>query len=234
MTPKEGSSPPTPPVEKRDPAKPPARGTRGAGTVEDPGAPVVAWKEGQAADAGTGSGPARPATEAPRKFATPPPKPPAPVPFPPDDLKEACEVWIARYPERAAALIPILHLAQSKYGWLSPEVQAGVARYLAVSDAHVRGVVTFYTMFNTKPVGRHHLQVCRTLSCWLRGAGEITQQIERRTGLKPGQSDAEGRFTVSEVECLGLCEVAPALFVNQTAHSNVTEAALDKILDGCK
>jgi NADH-quinone oxidoreductase subunit E len=170
-----------------------------------------------------------------RKFAPPTPKPPTPVAFPPDDLRAACEALIARYPQRAAALLPILHLAQKRFdGWISPELEAGIAAYLGVSDQHVRGVVTFYTMFNSKPVGRHHVQVCRTLSCWLRGAGELTRCLEQRTGLKPGETDPDRRFTVSEVECLGLCEVAPALFVNEAAHVHVTPEKLAKLLDGLK
>ena len=150
-------------------------------------------------------------------------------------MKAECEALLARYPQKAAALIPLLHIAQRTMGgWISPAVEAGVAKYLDVSDQHVRGVVTFYTMFNTKPVGRHHVQVCRTLSCWLRGAGDLTRCLKDKTGLAPGETDAERRFTVSEVECIGLCEVAPALFVNDDAHVNVTPASLAKLLDGLK
>jgi NADH-quinone oxidoreductase subunit E len=158
-----------------------------------------------------------------------------PAAFPPEPLRAACEALIARYPRREAALIPILHLAQRHCGgWISPELEAGIAAYLGVSDQHVRGVVTFYTMFNTKPVGRHHLQVCRTLSCKLRGAGALLDAIRAKTGLVPGQTDAQGRFTVTEVECLGLCEVAPALFVNEQEHTNLTPEAVERLLDWLK
>ncbi len=241
--------PPPPPANDprprapRDTHQPAARGTRGGGYAEAPGAPVGVVP---AADAAAAK-PAVAVTAAPvagsvagsgvplRKTPAPVVTPPVPVPFPPDDLKAACEALIARYPQRVAALIPILHLAQQRFdGWISPEVEAGVAQFLGVSDQHVRGVVTFYTMFNTKPVGRHHVQVCRTLSCWLRGAGELTKRLEQKTGLRPGETDKDRRFTVSEVECLGLCEVAPALFVNEEAHVNVTPAGLDQLLDGLK
>src|SRR5439155_19151122 len=140
-----------------------------------------------------------------------------------EELKAECEDLTSRYPDRVAALLPILHLAQRKLGgWISPELEAGIAAYLGCSDQHVRGVVTFYTMFNAKPVGRHHVQVCRTLSCWLRGAAELTRCLKRKTGLKPGETGKDLRFTVSEVECVGLCEVAPAIFVNDDEHGNVT------------
>lgn len=237
MTPPAVSPPPTGgdprPREPRDANQAPARGTRGGGYADAAGAPVgVARGAGAPAPAGK---PAAGGAPAARKTPAPAVVPPTPVAFPPDDLKAACEALIARYPQRAAALIPILHLAQKHFdGWISPELEAGVAQYLGVSDQHVRGVVTFYTMFNTRPVGRHHVQVCRTLSCWLRGAGELTRCLERKTGLRPGQTDAERRFTVSEVECLGLCEVAPALFVNEEAHVHVTPEGLEKLLDGLK
>lgn len=233
------------PREPRDPNAPPARGTRGAGyddATTGSGAPAGAARAAVAAPpAAKPAPPGAPAAAPPaataavgqRKHAPALPPPPVPVPFPPEDLRAACEALVARYPQRVAALIPILHLAQRRFGgWISPEVEAGVAAYLGVSDQHVRGVLTFYTMFNTKPVGRHHVQVCRTLSCWLRGAGELTRCLERKTGLRPGETDAEGRFTVSEVECLGLCEVAPAVFVNEQEHVNLTPEALERLLDG--
>jgi NADH-quinone oxidoreductase subunit E len=229
------------PLETRDPKQSPARGTRPAGYGEAAGAPPGVTRD--AAGAAVATPPlAAPGRETPpepkpgatvRKSAPPAPKPPVPVPFPPEALKAACEDLFTRYPRREAALLPILHLAQRHFGgWISPEVEAGVARYLGVSDQHVRGVLTFYTMFNTRPVGRHHVQVCRTLSCWLRGAGDLTRRMKERTGLAPGETGTDRRFTVSEVECLGLCEVAPALFVNETEHVNVTVERLDALLDG--
>jgi NADH-quinone oxidoreductase subunit E len=243
----------------RDPKAPPARGTRGAGYGTDleggAAAPAGAWSEGAEASvpapapaakapapapkapAPTASSPGRlvaapaPGRTVPKSVA-PAPKPPVPTPFPPEELRAEVEALLARYPERIAALIPILHLAQAKMGgWISPELEAGIATFLGCSDQHVRGVVTFYTMFNTKPVGRHHVQVCRTLSCWLRGAGGLTACLKQTTGLAPGQTDDAKRFTVSEVECLGLCEVAPALFVNDVPYGNVTPASLKALLD---
>jgi NADH-quinone oxidoreductase subunit E len=139
---------------------------------------------------------------------------------------------VAKYPRREAALIPVLHVAQRRFGWISPEVEAGIARWLGVSDQHVRGVVTFYTMFHTKPAGRHHVQVCRTLSCWLRGAPALVNELKTRTGLRPGETGKDGKFSVCEVECVGLCEVAPAIFVNDDAHGNVTPESLSRLLDG--
>jgi NADH-quinone oxidoreductase subunit E len=162
-------------------------------------------------------------------------KPPAPVAFPPPELKARCEDLLKRYPVKVAALLPILHLAQKHYaGWISPAVEAGVAAYLGVSDAHVRGVLTFYAMFHTQPVGRHDVWVCRTLTCWLRGAEALTQAALAKAGIdKVGGTDAKGRFSVREMECLGLCEVAPAAWIDGQVHGHVTPDGLARLMDGC-
>lgn len=164
-----------------------------------------------------------------------PGKAPTPVAFPPAELKAACEDLLTRYPNRQAALIPILHLAQRHYGgWVSPEVEAGVADYVGVTDAHVRGVLTFYSMFHVKPVGRHEVWVCRTLTCWLRGAEGLTKAACAKAGIdKVGGTDAKGRFTVREMECLGLCEVAPAVWVDGQVHGHATPETLERLMDGC-
>ena len=243
------------PLEKPDPKQSPARGTRSTGYGDAAGAPVAPWPEGEAeGDAvvarAAPAAPAKPAQPPPavtpaQKLVTPPapgrtvpksvvpaPRPPVAVKFPPEELRAECEDLTSRYPDRVAALLPILHLAQKKLGgWISPELEAGIAAYLGCSDQHVRGVVTFYTMFNTKPVGRHHVQVCRTLSCWLRGAADLTKCLERKTGLRPGETGKDLRFTVSEVECIGLCEVAPAIFVNDDEHVSLTPKSLEALLD---
>jgi NADH-quinone oxidoreductase subunit E len=98
----------------------------------------------------------------------------------------------------------------------------------------VRGVLTFYSMFHTQPVGRHEVWVCRTLSCWLRGAEALTKAALEKAGIaKVGGTDAGQRFTVREMECLGLCEAAPAAFVDGKPHVNVTPEGLCRLMDGC-
>lgn len=162
-------------------------------------------------------------------------KPPVPAAFPPPALAAACEQLLTRYPTRQAALIPILHLAQRHFGgWVSPEVEAGVARYLGLPDQHVRGVLTFYSMFHVQPVGRHEVWVCRTLTCWLRGAEDLTRAACAKAGIsRVGGTDPTGRFTVREMECLGLCEQAPAAFVDGQPHVSVTPQALERLMEGC-
>lgn len=161
---------------------------------------------------------------------------PVPVEFPPDDLRAECEDILSRYPTRMAGLIPILLLAQQHYdGWISPEVEAGVADYIGVGDGHVRGVLTFYSMFNIKPAGRNEVWVCRTLTCWLRGARKLKQVALDKAGLeRAGHVGEDGKFLVKDMECLGLCEVAPAVFVNGKAHSEVTPEQMAELMDGCE
>jgi len=162
-------------------------------------------------------------------------KPVVPIAFPPPEVKADCEELLKRYPTKMAALLPILHLAQKhNAGWVSPALEAGVAAYLGVSDAHVRGVLTFYAMFHTQPVGRHDVWVCRTLTCWLRGAEALTKTALAKAGIdKVGGTDAQGRFSVREMECLGLCEVAPAAWIDGQVHGHVTPDSLGRLMDGC-
>jgi NADH-quinone oxidoreductase E subunit len=125
---------------------------------------------------------------------------------------------LTRYPaERSrSALIPLLHLAQRRFGgWLSVDAMQLVAETLDLPYIRVYEVASFYTMFNLKPVGQHHLQVCGNCSCLIRGSDGILQVIEEELHLKPGQTSADGKFTVTEVECLGACVAAPMLQLSE-------------------
>ena len=138
------------------------------------------------------------------------------------------------YETNQSALIPALHVAQGDQGWLSEEVQREVAQLLDVTPQSVRGVVTFYTMFNQKPVGRHMIQVCRNLSCSLLGGQRLQKQIQEKLGLADGETTQDGRFTYVAVECLGSCGTAPVLMVNDRYYENVTPQQVDRLLDELK
>lgn len=153
--------------------------------------------------------------------------------FSPTTEKEIVEI-LSRYPTQKAALLPVLHLAQRDFGWISPEVMELVSKRLDVSQAHVYGVVTFYTMYHQKPVGRYHLQVCRTLSCAMMGAQKITDHLKKKLGLEIGETTEDKKFTLSEVECLASCGTAPAMMVNEKYFENLTEAEIDQILETLK
>jgi len=138
------------------------------------------------------------------------------------------------YETNQSALIPALHVAQGEQGWLSEETQAEVATLLELTPQAVREVVSFYTMFHQKPVGKFLLQVCRNLSCSLRGGHRLQRQIEERLGIHDGETTQDGRFTLESVECLGSCGTAPVLMVNDRYHENVTPQEMDRLLTELK
>jgi NADH-quinone oxidoreductase subunit E len=140
---------------------------------------------------------------------------------------------LARYPNKMAACIPVLHLCQeANKNWVSDDVIAYVAGKLDLSPAHVKGVVTFYTLFNQKPVGKHQVWVCQTLSCALRGSAEVLAHCEKRLGCHVGETSKDGKVTLRTAECLASCGTAPMMQVDQTYYENLTLPEVDRILDG--
>ncbi|MGA2622784.1 MAG: NADH-quinone oxidoreductase subunit NuoE [Bacteroidota bacterium] len=135
-----------------------------------------------------------------------------------------------RYPTAKALVLPVLWMAQEQFGWISPETMKYVAGLLNVPLGHIYGVVTFYTMFNTKPVGKYHVQVCTNVSCQLLGADKLTEHICARLKVKPGETTPDKKFTVTEVECLGSCGTAPMMQVNDEYYEGLTTEAVDKLL----
>jgi NADH-quinone oxidoreductase E subunit len=150
--------------------------------------------------------------------------------FSPAALEE-CRTIIARYPRRRSAVLPVLYVAQREFGYIPKEAEELVARLLEVPPADVAGVVSFYTMFHRQPVGKYVVEVCRTLSCALMGADDIASHLQRKLGIRPGETTPDGRFTLRNVECLGSCGTGPALQINGTFHENLDIQALDRILD---
>jgi NADH-quinone oxidoreductase subunit E len=123
---------------------------------------------------------------------------------------------VARYPpdRRRSAVLPALYLVQHQQGYITANAMRHVAGLLGITPADVEDVVSYYSMFYTKPVGTFVLSVCRTLSCAVNGAGRVTEEICGKLGIAPGETDASGTFTVIEVECLGACDRAPVVMVN--------------------
>jgi NADH-quinone oxidoreductase subunit E len=136
------------------------------------------------------------------------------------------------YPDKRGALLPVLHLAQDAFGWISLEVEEYVGGLFGLSPAHVHEVVTFYTLFFQKPKGRHVVSVCHNLSCYLMNAKGIVQHIEERLGIAPGETTADGRITFLTVECLCACEQAPMMQVDDRYEGNLTPEKVDRLLDG--
>jgi NADH-quinone oxidoreductase subunit E len=153
-----------------------------------------------------------------------------PAEFPPE-ARERIDRILARYPTKQAALLPILWVAQETWGWVSREAAEEVARIVEVPAAHVSGVLTFYTMFNLAPVGRHLLQFCTSISCHLAGAGDLVDHCRRRLGVELGQTTPDGKFTLAEVECIAGCDRAPSMMVNDAYHEPMDAPKLDALLD---
>ena len=148
-----------------------------------------------------------------------------------DAARRELEAILARYPSREAAILPALHLAQREFGHLSGEAIVYVAGLLGFTPARIEGVATFYTMFNRKPVGRYHLQICRNISCSLLGAEQLVEHISKKLGIRPGETTPDGKFTLSAAECLGSCGTAPVMQVNDDYHEELTEEKIDALLD---
>ncbi len=156
--------------------------------------------------------------------------------FTPANLKTIGEI-IKKYPagRQASAVLPVLDLAQRQAGgWLPSTAIEQVARILQMPAMRVYEVASFYSMFNLKPVGRHHIQVCRTTPCWLRGADKLTELCKTKLGINKGQTTSDQQFTLNEVECLGACCNAPIVQINDDVYEDLTPGSLSKILDELK
>jgi len=142
----------------------------------------------------------------------------------------------SKYPDKLAATLPALYVAQKDFGFVSLAAMQEVAHALGVPESHVFGVATFYTLFKKHPVGKYHLQVCTNLCCALNGAAKLLEKVVEKTGAAPGQGPSEdGLFSVEEVECLASCGSGPCLQVNEDAYEEfVDEAKLLQILDVCR
>ncbi|MEO5365127.1 MAG: NADH-quinone oxidoreductase subunit NuoE [Magnetococcus sp. WYHC-3] len=153
--------------------------------------------------------------------------------FTPADLAEIQRI-IQRYPaeHKTSALMPVLHLAQKSFGgWLSQEALDLVARVLGLAPVRVYEVASFYTMYNLHPVGRYHVQICTNISCWLCGSDEVMGAVQKRLGVDVGHTTDDGRYSLSEVECLGACVAAPMMQINDDYYENLTGTAAVAVLD---
>jgi NADH-quinone oxidoreductase E subunit len=138
---------------------------------------------------------------------------------------------LAKYPVTRSAILPLMFIVQRERGYLDPPGVLYLANRLSVRVTDIWEVATFYSMIHTSPVGKYHIQVCRTLSCKIRGAGKITEYCSKKLGIQPGETTADGRFTLSEVECLGSCGTAPMFQLNFDYHENLTPEKIDQVLD---
>lgn len=159
-----------------------------------------------------------------------------PKQFTPEVLEKAQEI-ISRYPEgkQKSALLPLLHIAQKEFGgWLSPETMDYVASLLDIQPIEVYEVATFYTMFHLKPTGKYVLEVCQTGPCCLLGAEETIAHLEKKLGIKVGETTSDGLFTLKTVECLASCGTAPVMQVGDAYYEQLTPHHADRVLEELK
>jgi NADH-quinone oxidoreductase subunit E len=151
----------------------------------------------------------------------------------PEPLLQEVARQIAKFPEgkQKSALLSVLHIAQAHFGHLSEPVMDYVARLLHILPIEVYEVATFYSMYDTQPVGKVKLEVCRTGPCMIEGAEKIVAYIENKLGIKDGETTADGLFTLKTVECLGACGYAPMLQAGEKFHEHLTEAKVDEIIE---
>lgn len=149
--------------------------------------------------------------------------------FTPENLKKVEELK-KRYQTNQALTLPVLWLAQEQFGYISEETMKYIAQLLDVPFGHVLGVVTFYTMFHREPCGKHHVEVCTNISCMLRGSEGIAKHLEKKLGIKMGETSKDKKWTLSEVECMGSCGTAPMFAIGEQYYENLTPEKVDQIL----
>jgi len=141
---------------------------------------------------------------------------------------------LGRYPNKMAACLPLLYVAQEEFGHISPDAMDLVAQTLELPPSHVFGVATFYTMFNKEKVGTYHVQACTNVSCMLCGGYDVLGRLRTKLGIKPGETTKDGLFTLGEVECLAYCGTAPAVQINDEIHELVSPDKVDELIDELK
>jgi NADH-quinone oxidoreductase E subunit len=150
--------------------------------------------------------------------------------YSPENEKKLDE-YISHYPIKRSAVLPALFIAQDEHGYVTDEDVKYLAKRLDMRVNEVEEIVTFYSMYSREPVGRYKLQVCRTISCMLLGAPQVTEHLCKKLGVEVGETTADGKFTVQEVECLGYCDLAPVLQVNFDYHEQITPERAGEIVD---
>ena len=151
-----------------------------------------------------------------------------------EKTKKKIEEIVARYPQKEAAILPVLHITQQEFGSISAEEEKLVARILGIKPIKVRELVTFYTMLSRESLGKYHIQVCSNLSCSLLGADNFVDYLVEKLGIEPGETTPDKKFTLSKVECLGACERAPCMMINFNYYGDIDPKKVDEILDGLK
>ncbi len=149
-----------------------------------------------------------------------------------DDLRGAIRAVCLRYPTKQTAVLPVLHLVNDRLGYVPPEAVVEVAKLLDLAPAQVQDTLSFYGFFKQdRPQGTYRVWVCRSLSCAVLGGEELLDYLCEKLNIRPGETTADGRVTLEFAECLGACEQAPAILVNETLHGNMTKEKIDELVE---
>ena len=147
------------------------------------------------------------------------------------EYKQELDRITNKYEQKRAALLPLLHSVQDKEGLITPETEANIAEYLDVPVVHVHEVVSFYHLFHQQKMGKYHFSICQTTACALHGAEGVIEHIKERLNIKPGETTTDGKFSLSVVECLGACEIAPVMQGNKDYIGCLNIKKVDEIID---
>ena len=150
------------------------------------------------------------------------------------EISQEIDKIVNRYEDKKAALLPVLHFVQEKEGLITPESEQKIGDRLGIPVVHVHEVVSFYHLFHQERKGKCHFSVCQTTSCALLGGEEIIDHLKKRLGIKPGETTADGKFSLSVVECLGACEIAPMMQFNKEYRGCLNKKKVDELIENCK
>lgn len=151
-----------------------------------------------------------------------------------EENEKKFQTLLTRYPKKNSLTLPSLWMIQQQDGWISEDAMKYLAKKLDMSPMDIYSIASFYTMFHLKPIGKYNIQICKTLSCKLRGSEDIKKYIEDKLGIKAGETSSDMKFTISEVECLGSCGTAPCVCINEDYIQNSTPEILDEIINELK
>lgn len=152
-----------------------------------------------------------------------------------DELRAAITAYFPRYPTRQSVVLPALHVVNERLGYVPPEAVVEIAELLELAPAQVQSTLTFYGFFpQDRPAGRYRIWACRSISCSAREGEQLIEYLAERLGIRPGETTSDGRVTLLPAECLGACDCAPAVLVNDTLHKNLTKQKVDALLEMMK
>ncbi|MBI4831539.1 MAG: NAD(P)H-dependent oxidoreductase subunit E [Candidatus Lindowbacteria bacterium] len=152
----------------------------------------------------------------------------------PDEVLSQINELLTHYPNKRAALIPALHKCQDHFGHISTGTALALSEHMRLAPSYVADTISFYSMLRTKPVGRFHIEVCQTISCALRGADSLADYLAEKLRIGFGEVTPDGKFSLGKVECIGACEHAPAILINNELYGNLNKERIDEILDGLR